>query len=57
MNQTCEAKPLEKVKCTSHMKVMDVSLKYQMLLNFGQLEMYGVFESLWQGKIMKSLPM
>ena len=53
---TCVAEPLQKVKCTNYMGIMDVSLKYIMQLNFTQLKMASLFEALWEGQMMKSIP-
>lgn len=38
------------------MGIMDVSVKYVMQLNFTQLGMASLFEALWEGQMMKSLP-
>ena len=40
--------PLQKVKCTNYMGIMDVSVKYVMQLNFKQLGMASLFEALWE---------
>ena len=56
VNQTCEAMPGQKVKCTNYMGIMDVSVKYIMQLSFTQLGMASLFEALWEGQMMKSVP-